>query len=51
MKQEGGLNAMDHVRRVLNKLLGANLQLQLNRTGGYDKCKFNATLERHLKGN
>ena len=46
MKQEGGLNARDHVKRVLSKLLATDLHKQINRTGGYGKVKFNPELEK-----
>ena len=44
MKQEGGLHAKDHVRRVMLKMLSEELQVQVNRTGGYGKEKLHEDL-------
>lgn len=50
MKREGGNHAKDHVKRVMDKLLAFEVQLKVNRTGGYGKEKFHDNLEANVKG-
>ena len=49
--QEGGANPKDLVYRCLNRLISPEMQLQMNRTGANQKCKFPPALEAALKGN
>ena len=51
MINEGGKNAIDHVRRVLNGLLAPIVQVQVTRTGAsQNKEKLHGQIECLLKG-
>jgi len=49
VRREGGSNARDHIKRVLVKMFSTDVQLQINRTGGYGKLKLHDYIETIIK--
>jgi len=50
IRLEGGSDAREHVKRVINKLMTRDLQMKINRSGSKGKAAFPKELEEMIKG-